>query len=213
MNAHTKPTPVLIVDDHPIFRDGVRRSLFDADDFMVIGEARDGESAVALTARLQPGLILLDLNLPDISGLEVLRRLKDANTDARVLILTANIDRTQTNEALRLGARGVVLKDSGAEVLLKCMRAIMAGEYWVGRELLADFVDYLKRQTPGSTVTARERQIVESILAGMSNREIGDKLGISEETVKRHIRNIYDKLGVSNRMELALYVSAGKLRL
>jgi two-component system nitrate/nitrite response regulator NarL len=160
----------------------------------------------------KPDVMLLDYALPGYSGVEVLRRMHDAGSPTRVLFLTAGMDRAEVLQALELGARGVVLKDAAAELLGKAIACILAGEYWIGREVVADWFEYSHRQrAPRLTLTQREHDITDQVLTGKTNREIGAALGISEETVKRHIRNIYDKLGVSNRMELALYISSGKL--
>jgi len=202
---------VLIVDDHPVFRDGLRRALQDDAEFFVLGEASNGEDATRLASEIQADVILLDFALPDFSGLEVLRRLREGKLKTHVVLITAAIERQQIMEALQLGARGVVMKDAGMDVIKKCIHAILAGEYWIGREVMADWVQYLKNDVPRATVTSREREIIDRVLKGLTNRDIGRVLGISEQTVKRHISNIYDKLGVSNRMELALYITSGKL--
>lgn len=207
------PVEILIVDDHPIFRDGLRRALQENPMFRVVGDASAGHMAVELACQLHPRIIILDFALPDFSGLEVLRRLRERGARASAILLTASIEREQIREALQLGARGVVLKDAGTDVLTRCIHAVLAGEYWIGRDVMADWVQYLRNSSPRASITPREREVVERILQGLSNKEIASALGISEETVKRHISNIYDKLGVSSRMELALYVSSGKLNL
>lgn len=205
-------TTVAIADDHPIFREGVRRLLLQNATLDFVGEAGDGEAAVRLADEKKPDVMLLDFTLPGYSGLEVLRRMHEAGSRTKVLFLTAGMDRAEVLQALELGARGVVMKDAAAELLGKAITCILAGEYWIGREVVADWFEYSHRQRPPRlTLTERERDITDQILTGKTNREIGAELGISEETVKRHIRNIYDKLGVSNRMELALYISSGKL--
>jgi DNA-binding NarL/FixJ family response regulator len=126
----------------------------------------------------------------------------------KVLFLTAGMDRQYILEALRLGARGVLTKDADAKLLGKAIRCVLAGEYWIGRDMVADWLDYSRRQTkPDHTLTVREREIANQVLSGKTNREIAGALAISGETVKRHIRNIYDKCGVSSRMELAIYLT------
>jgi two-component system nitrate/nitrite response regulator NarL len=212
MSHDPESKTVLIVDDHPIFRDGLRRAFQDCTDFTVVGEAENGETAVELACELRPSIMLLDFALPDFSALEVLHRMKELGVATRTILLTADIDRQQITEALHLGARGVIMKDAGVEVLFKSMYAVLAGEYWIGRELMADWVEYLKTDRPRASITRREREVITRILEGLSNREIASALGISDETVKRHISNIYDKLGVSNRMEMALYITSGKLK-
>ena len=197
-----KAVRVLLVDPHPIVLDGVRHAMRNTE-FVVAGEATTGESAVDLARELRPELILLDLSLPGISGMEVLRRLTESGSVPYAVVFTAQITHEAMVEALQLGARGVLLKESPADMLLKSMRAVLSGEFWVGRQTMASLIDIL-REKPASVPTARERQIVAHVLDGMTNRQIASELGISEETVKRHLRNLYGKLGVSSRMELAL---------
>ena len=164
-------------------------------------------------AELEPDLLLLDLAMPRMAGLVALRELRDRSTRARIILVTAAIDRTEIITALQLGAQGVVLKDSASEVLFKSIRAVMAGHYWVGRSRVTDLASTLRdlcASLPGPTrkqfgLTPRELDIVGTILGGYSNNDIAAKFSISEKTVKHHLTNIFDKLGVSNRLELALF--------
>lgn len=207
MTYPTKTT-VVISDDHPMFRDGIRRAITAANNLELVGEACDGESSVREALDKRPDLMLLDFNLPDFSGIEVLRRLREAGASTRVLFVTAGMGRHEILEALQLGARGVLTKDAAAELLAKAIRCVLAGEYWIGRDVVADWLDYSRRQTdPTQPLTVREREIINQVLTGKTNREIAYALAISDETVKRHIRNIYDKCGVSSRVELAMYVT------
>ena len=206
------PVRVVLVDDHPLFRDGVRRSLEGLGGFEVVAEAGEGAPAVQLALSHRPDILLLDVALPDISGLEVLRRLRDAQSAVPVLLLTAAIDRPQTLEALHLGARGVVMKEAAADLLVRAMGVVLQGDYWVGHRTMADWHDYERdHATPRLTLTLRERQVIPYILEGHTNHDIAQKLRLGEETIKTHVSNIYRKLGVSSRMELALYVASGKL--
>ncbi len=214
MARNPKEIRILIADDHPIFRDGLRRLLESEPGFRVVGMAADGAVALELVRRLKPDILLLDLAMPRVAGLEALRELAASPTPVRTLVLTAAIERTQIIEALQLGARGVVLKESATELLLKGIRAVMAGQYWVGRESVSDLVDALRDLTKGAEeegkrrtfgLTPREREIVSAIVAGYTNKDIAQQFSISEQTVKHHLSNIFDKLGVSNRLELALF--------
>ncbi len=211
-----KPQPVRIViaDDHPIFRDGLRRLLEAEADLKVLGEASDGAEAVRLARQLKPDILLLDLAMPKHPGLEALRDLSASPTPVRVILLTAAAEKSQIVEALQLGARGVVLKDSATQLLLKAIHTVMSGEYWVGRESVSNLVQYLRTLVQSSSdearqkkfgLTPRELEIVAAVVAGYSNKEIAEYFKISEDTVKHHLSNIFDKLGVSTRLELALF--------
>lgn len=209
------PIRLVIADDHPIFRDGLRRLLEAEPDMKVIGEAKDGAEAVRLARQLKPDIMLLDLAMPKHPGLEALRELSTGGSNSvRVILLTAAAEKNQIVEALQLGARGVVLKDSATQLLLKAIHTVMAGEYWVGRESVSNLVQYLRNlvQSSGETarqkkfgLTPRELEIISAVVAGFANKEIAEYFKISEDTVKHHLSNIFDKLGVSTRLELALF--------
>jgi DNA-binding NarL/FixJ family response regulator len=213
-NRRPQPVRILIADDHPIFRDGLKRLLESEGEFKVIGEACDGVEAVAMARQLIPEVILLDLAMPRRQGLETLRELASDARSVRVILLTAAAEKEQIVEALQLGARGVVLKDSATQILLKSIRAVMNGEYWVGRESVSNLVQYLRTLvTPVSAfpqrnkyrLTPRELEIIAAVVAGFANKEIAQYFKISEDTVKHHLSNIFDKVGVSSRLELALF--------
>ena len=205
---------ILVADDHPIFRDGLRKLLEAETDFQVVGEASDGGEAIKMAQRLKPDVLLLDLAMPQVPGLEALRELRNSVEAIRVILLTAAIDREQIVDALHHGVRGVVLKESATQLLLKSIRCVMAGQYWVGRESVTDLVRIIRdltvipEQGPRKrayNLTPRERDIISSIVEGYTNKDIAEKFSIAEQTVKHHLGNVFDKLGVSNRLELALY--------
>ncbi len=201
------PIRIIIADDHAIFREGLRRLLVSEKDFVVIAEASDGKEAVLLTQKLKPDIVLLDLAMPRVPGMEALRELAHAKVSAYTILLTAAIEPFEISSAMRLGARGVVLKASPPELLLRCIRAVSEGEYWIGSGLLKDWAHLGQGPGGGSELTSREIEIVSAIKTGRSNKEIALQMSISEETVKRHLSNIYAKLGISSRLELALLAS------
>ena len=200
---------VVIADDHAIFREGLRRLIAAESDLEVVGEARDGEEALRLVGDLTPDILLLDLSMPRMPGLEVLRRLRPAARDTKVLILAAEADIDQVTTALRHGARGVVLKDTAAALLFKSIRRVMEGHYWVRREIVCDLVEALAAtENPGKNLyglTPRELEVTGLVATGNTNKDIARACGISEDTVKRHLTSAFDKTGVSNRLELALF--------
>jgi two-component system nitrate/nitrite response regulator NarL len=210
-----QPIRVLIADDHPVFRQGLLSIFRNETEFKVIGEATDGRQALDLTQKLNPDVLLLDLIMPHLTGLETLRELSGSSTPVRTIVLTASIEKEQIAQALQLGARGILLKDASTDVLLKGIRTVMNGQFWVGQDKVTDLVEILRSYMPASDeaktdrktfgLTARELDVVTAIVSGFTNREIGQKFSISEQTVKHHLRNIFDKVGVSNRLELALF--------
>ena len=203
----TQPIRIVIADDHAIFRDGLRRLLATQEDFQVVAEASDGKEAITLATDLKPDVLLLDLAMPRVPGMEVLRELAHQEVAVRTILLTAAIQPFAVTSALQLGARGIVLKASPPEMLLKSIRAVCEGQFWVGSEPVSTWARSGQSPMSGFGLTSREAEIISEIKQGSSNREIASKLAISEETVKRHLSNIYSKLGVSSRLELAVLAS------
>lgn len=212
-SGSSTPIRVLIADDHALFRHGLRKLLEAEEGFEVVGEASDGEMLVEMARRIQADVVLLDLAMPRQDGMDALRELAAAEIPLRTLLLTASIDKSQIVQALKLGAYGVILKESTTQRLFDSIRCVMAGQYWVGRESVSDLVRALRSVSPaeGSSrsrqfgLTPREIEIVTLVVAGYSNPDIAQRCSISEQTVKHHVSNIFDKLGVSNRLELALF--------
>jgi len=202
---------ILVADDHAIFRDGLRKLLEGADDVQIVGEASNGVECTKMLAKLKPDILLLDLRMPEKDGLGVLEEVNFDTLPTRVIVLTAAEDDRDVVRAMRLGARGVVLKQSASDLLLKSIRKVHEGEIWLDNRMTAEVIDAFKKSSEAGQrrekplLSDREKEIVQLVAQGFRNREIGEKLFISEQTVKNHLHNIFDKLGVSDRLELALY--------
>ena len=211
---------IVVADDHPVVRFGVKNMLTADEDFEVVGEAEDGDQAVTETLELEPDILLLDLAMPKLPGLEAMRAIMSRSPRVKIVLLTGEISTQQIIEALQIGARGIVLKDSVAGDLGEALRAVLSGDYWIGGKRVVNLLTALhelmqkaaaipERKTYG--LTPRELEVVTCIVEGCSNKDIAKQFTISEETVKRHLSNIFDKTGVSTRLELALFAISHKL--
>lgn len=205
---------IVIADDHPIFRDGLKRLLETEPDFHVVGEATDGIEAMQMTRTLTPDVLLLDIAMPRMGGIESLAAMQGLHT--RVIVLTAAISEPATVRALQLGARGVVLKESATRYLLDGIRRVVAGRYVLGDGVVDDVVAAIARvegdrEARRFNLTHREHDIVTAIVAGHSNKDIADQLKLSTQTVKHHLTSIFDKTGVSSRLELAMFALRHRL--
>jgi DNA-binding NarL/FixJ family response regulator len=202
---------VLMADDHVIFRDGLRKLLATEDDIKIVGEASNGGDCIKMLAKLKPDILLLDLRMPDKDGLAVLEEVNFDQLPTRVVVLTAAEDDRDVVRAMRLGARAVVLKQSATELLVKSIRKVQGGEIWLDNRMTAEVMKVFSKSADGGPrrekplLSDREKEIVQLVAQGYRNKEIGERLFISEQTVKNHLHNIFDKLGVSDRLELALY--------
>ena len=205
-----------------MFREGLRKLLEAEPGLRIVGEAADGEETIRLVRELNPQVLLLDLSLPKANGLEVLREQGKLGTKTRTILLTAAIEGEQIVEALQLGAHGIVLKHSALQLLLKSIRCVNDGQYWIGQEGVSDLIQALRRTIPTPSVsvsglsqdfglTPRERQVIALVGAGYTNKDLARELGISENTAKHHLTNVFDKLGVSNRLELVLFAVEHRL--
>jgi DNA-binding NarL/FixJ family response regulator len=201
----TPPISVLIVDDHPVVRRGLRVLLEVQDGIEVAGEAGDGATALALAAEQDPDVILLDLKLPGMDGIAVLGELRVRNSAARVLVLTSATEPASASLAMRSGAAGVVYKDVDPDALVRAIRSVHDGHLLLAPEA----ADALARSAGAAVagidaLTAREREVLAEIAKGRSNREIARALGIAEKTVKAHVSSVLAKLGVQDRTQAAL---------
>jgi DNA-binding NarL/FixJ family response regulator len=219
-NAPGKSSPlrVILADDHPVVLIGVRQML-SYEGLEIVGEANDGDEAITLTLELEPDILLLDLAMPRLPGLEAMRAIMTRSPGVKIILLTSAVTTQQIIEALHIGARGIVLKDAVAQHLSQAITTVASGDYWIGGARVVNLVAALHelmeaakepaRKTFG--LTPRELEVVGCIVEGCSNRDIARQFSISEETVKRHLSNIFDKTGVSTRLELALFAIAHKL--
>src|SRR6202795_4548017 len=207
---------LVIADDHPIVRDGLKKLLLLEDDFDVVGEASDGREVLDKVRELDPDVLLLDLRMPNLDGLGALQALQQVNQRPRVIVLTASEDKNEFVQAMKLGCSGIVLKQTAPDLIVKSIRKVHGGEIWLDSHTTAAVMRQFS--APGeigasgsgksrerSPLSQREREIVQLVAQGYKNKEMAEKMFISEQTVKNHLHNIFDKLGVSDRLELALY--------
>jgi len=201
-------TRILIADDHPMIAAALE-VLLRGTDYELVGRARSGADASAQAQRLGPDILLLDVNMPDGSGLDVLRQLRGARRAPAVILLTAGMDDTQLLTADSLDPEGMVLKTSDPALLLECMEQVRAGETWIDPEIAERTRVAKEKALNAPSLTPRERELVELVRQGLRNREIATQLGVTEGTVKVYLHAIFDKVGVDNRTELAM--RAGEL--
>ncbi|HAQ88703.1 MAG TPA: two-component system response regulator NarL [Pseudomonas sp.] len=203
---------ILLVDDHPMMRRGLRDLLELENDLEVVAEAGNGEDAIALAQQTEPDLILMDLNMPGIDGLETTRRMRDVDIDARIVMFTVSDEQGHVLEALRNGADGYLLKDMDAEQLIEQIRLAATGRMALSPELTQVLAEAIRvrpkptGQVPFSSLTKREKEVLRQIAKGQSNKMIARKLGITEGTVKVHVKNLLHKLGLRSRVEAAVWV-------
>lgn len=201
----------MLVDDHPLILDALENLLGAEDDIRVVARCESGPEALAALRNCRPEVIILDLLMPGMDGLDFLRAMNDKRLEGRVVLLTGAADEAQMIEAVRLGVQGVVLKEMAPRLLLQCIRSVAAGRQWLERRSASSALAGLLKRDHGARVAAtagltpREIEIVRSICHGLRNKAIAEQLRVSEGTVKVHLHNIYRKLGVDNRLALFIY--------
>ncbi len=201
------PIKIVLADGHQIVLDSLEQLFAAEADFRVIARCSDGEEALQTVRKLTPDILILEIRMAGMDGLECLRQLKQEKLPTRVVFLTAMVDEDQALEAIRLGAGGVVLKEMSPHLLLLCIRKVHAGEQWIEKQSITRAIEKLLKREAGarrlaSLLTTRETEIVRLVAQDLPNKEIADRLGISAGTIKIHLHNIYQKLNVSSRREL-----------
>ena len=207
---------LVLCDDHPIVLAGLD-SLFRLEaDFQVLARCINGEEALAAVRQHNPDVLVVDLHIPGADGLAILRALQSEKLPTKAVMLAAALEEDEIVEALRLGVRGVVLKELAPQLLVECIRKVHAGEQWLDKQLSNLALDaLLRRETAGRTrssiLSPRETEIVRMVAGGLDNQELAQRLGVTEGTIKIHLHNIYKKLKVHSRLELVLHAQTNKL--
>lgn len=195
---------LIIADDHPLMLQGVV-ALFAGTQFDIVASCLDGQQARAAILERTPDLAILDVNMPRISGLELLREARAAQWRTRIVLLTAGLDPEPLVEAFKLQVDGLILKDAGGDMLLRCAETVLTGEQWFDKEAMKQVIATIAAPvSPRAELTPREAEVVRLVAVGRRNKEIARLLHISEGTVKMHLHNLYEKLAVSSRTELAI---------
>jgi DNA-binding NarL/FixJ family response regulator len=202
---------VILADDHPVTRDGIRNLLQRASGIEVVGEADNGTEALRLIEELTPDVLLLDMEMPGLKGIDVARQLKAGSSPVRILALSAYDDKQYILELLASGAAGYLVKEEAPEAIIEAVRGVAHGQQgWVSRRIAAQMMAWTREEPPKTNLTEREMGVLRLVAAGKTNQEIGLALGISDKTVEKHLEAIFGKLGVASRVEAAVWaVRAG----
>jgi DNA-binding NarL/FixJ family response regulator len=219
-SAADEAIKVLIVDDHALFRRGLQMVLEGETDIEVVGEASDGQEAAKQAEDTTPDVVLMDVRMPKRSGIEATRAIKDVLPSTKILMLTISDEEADLYEAIKAGASGYLLKEISIDEVANAVRSVNQGQSLISpsmaSKLLSEFASMVKRrdertQMPGPRLTERELQVLKLVAKGLNNKDIGDSLFISENTVKNHVRNILEKLHLHSRMEAVVYAVKEKL--
>ena len=202
---------VLLADDHPVTRDGIRNLLEKAPGLVVVGEADNGIETLRLVEELAPDVLLLDMEMPGLKGIDVARQLQAAGSTVHILALSAYDDKQYILELLASGASGYLVKEEAPEAIVEAVRGVAQGQQgWVSRRIAAQLMAWTREEPPKTNLTDREMGVVRLVAAGKTNQEIGLALGISDKTVEKHLEAVFAKLGVASRVEAAVWaVRAG----
>ena len=219
-DSSEKKIRIAIADDHTIFRDGLRKLLSLETDFEVCAEAKDGTEVLDVLRQSEPDVLLLDLKMPGLDGIGALQRIQNQKLKTKIIVLTASDDESEYVQAMKYGTSGIVLKQTATELLIKSIRKVHQGEIWLDAKTTAAVMRQFAapgemggpRERARPRLSNREREIVALVAQGFKNKEIAERMFISEQTVKNHLHNIFDKLGVSDRLELALYAIHRNIR-
>lgn len=207
---------IVIADDHPVVRRGLAQFIADEEGMEIVAECADGQSALDAVTRCRPDVLIVDLQMPLLSGLDVLRALRDSPAPPAVILLAGTIGDDEVVEAMRHGVKGVVLKEMAPALLVTCIRKVAAGGTWLEKDAVGRALEKLlrrehSRQKARDVLTQREIEIVQMVTLGLGNREIGERLFITEGTVKSHLHSVYEKLQLKGRMQLARYAQENGL--
>jgi len=210
------PIRLVLCDDHPIVLDGLENLFRLEPDFRVVARCVNGEECLVAVRRHQPDVLVLDLRMPRKDGLTVLRELHREKNPVKVVLLAGALEEEEVLEALRLGVRGMVLKELAPQMVIQCVRKVHAGEQWLEKQAFGRALETLLRREAGereagSVLTPRELEMVGMVARGLRNKEMSERMNISEGTVKIHLHHIYRKLKVENRVDLILYAQSKRL--
>jgi len=210
---------ILIADDHSLMRQGLKQIIELEEDIQVIGQATNGQEAIDMAKSLRPDVILMDINMPVLNGLQAIKEIRDAGMDVKIVVLTIHEDRDYLFKTLQLGANAYVLKDAESSILISAIRTVFNGQNYIQNSMTSELVKEFNRITknekqknPEDNLTQREIEVLELIAEGMLNKNIAKKLFISEKTVKNHVSNIFKKLNVTDRTQAAIYALKNNIK-